>query len=52
LPDRRDAFLLFARFEVKLEQYAGNLGRAAVELRQDWRTDKLLAAARSAADRG
>ncbi len=37
-----DAFSLFARFEAKLEQYAGNLGRAAVELAKDWRTDKLL----------
>ncbi len=30
------------RFEAKLEQYAGNLGRAAVELAKDWRTDKML----------
>src|SRR5437763_8444255 len=37
-----DAFSLFARFETKLEQYAGNLGRAAVELAKDWRTDKIL----------
>jgi ATP-dependent HslUV protease, peptidase subunit HslV len=37
-----DAFSLFARFESKLEQYAGNLGRAAVELAKDWRTDKML----------
>ena len=37
-----DAFSLLARFETKLEQYAGNLGRAAVELAKDWRTDKLL----------
>src|ERR1700712_3892027 len=37
-----DAFSLFARFETKLEQYAGNLPRAAVELAKDWRTDKLL----------
>src|SRR6202020_9880 len=37
-----DAFSLFARFEVKLEQYHGNLGRAAVELGKDWRTDKML----------
>ncbi len=37
-----DAFSLFARFEVKQEQYAGNLGRAAVELARDWRTDKML----------
>jgi ATP-dependent HslUV protease, peptidase subunit HslV len=37
-----DAFNLFTRFEVKLEQYAGNLHRAAVELAKDWRTDKML----------
>ena len=37
-----DAFSLFSRFESKLEQYAGNLPRAAVELAKDWRTDKLL----------
>jgi len=37
-----DAFSLFARFESKLEQYHGNLSRAAVELAKDWRTDKYL----------
>ena len=37
-----DAFSLFSRFEAKLEQYHGNLGRAAVELAKDWRTDKAL----------
>lgn len=37
-----DAFALFTRFEAKLEQYSGNLGRSAVELAKDWRTDKLL----------
>src|SRR5580765_6524800 len=37
-----DAFSLFARFEAKLDQYHGNLGRAAVELAKDWRTDKVL----------
>ncbi len=37
-----DAFTLFSRFEAKLEQYHGNLGRAAVELARDWRTDKFL----------
>ena len=37
-----DAFSLFSRFESKLEQFAGNLGRAAVELAKDWRTDKML----------
>src|SRR6201989_2648890 len=37
-----DAFSLFSRFEAKLEQYHGNLGRGAVELAKDWRTDKAL----------
>jgi ATP-dependent HslUV protease subunit HslV len=37
-----DAFSLFARFETKLEQFNGNLARAAVELTKDWRTDKVL----------
>ena len=37
-----DAFSLFSRFESKLEQYAGNLNRSAVELAKDWRTDKML----------
>lgn len=37
-----DSFALFARFESKLEQYRGNLERAAVELARDWRTDRLL----------
>ncbi len=37
-----DAFTLFERFEVKLEQYQGNLLRAAVELAKDWRTDRAL----------
>ena len=37
-----DAFTLFSRFEAKLEQYHGNLGRAAVELAKDWRTDKAM----------
>src|ERR1035438_5112065 len=37
-----DAFSLFSRFEAKLEQYHGNLNRAAVELAKDWRTDKML----------
>src|SRR5258708_30590903 len=36
-----DAFSLFARFEAKLAQYHGNLGRAPVELAKDWRTDKV-----------
>jgi ATP-dependent HslUV protease subunit HslV len=37
-----DAFSLFDRFNTKLEQYHGNLQRAAVELAKDWRTDKML----------
>ena len=37
-----DALSLFARFEDKLQQYGGNLSRAAVELAKDWRTDKSL----------
>ncbi len=37
-----DAFTLFEKFEAKLEQYSGNLTRAAVELAKDWRTDKVL----------
>jgi ATP-dependent HslUV protease subunit HslV len=37
-----DAFSLFSRFEAKLEQFHGNIGRAAVELAKDWRTDKYL----------
>jgi ATP-dependent HslUV protease subunit HslV len=37
-----DAFTLFERLERKLEQYNGQLMRAAVELAKDWRTDKYL----------
>ena len=37
-----DAFSLCERFEKKLEQYAGNLTRAAVSLAQDWRSDKVM----------
>ena len=37
-----DAFTLFAKFEQKLEQYQGNLMRAAVELVKEWRTDRIL----------
>ncbi|OHC65866.1 MAG: HslU--HslV peptidase proteolytic subunit [Rhodocyclales bacterium RIFCSPLOWO2_02_FULL_63_24] len=37
-----DAFTLFERFEAKLEQYQGNLMRAAVELAKDWRSDRAL----------
>ena len=37
-----DAFTLYERFEAKLEQYQGNLLRAAVELAKDWRSDRAL----------
>jgi len=37
-----DALALFTRFEAKLEEYGGNLERAAVELARDWRTDRAL----------
>ena len=37
-----DAFTLFDKLEQKLEQFKGNLMRAAVELAKDWRTDKIL----------
>ena len=37
-----DAFTLSERFEAKLEQYSGSLARAAVELAQDWRSDKYM----------
>jgi ATP-dependent HslUV protease subunit HslV len=37
-----DAFTLFERLEGKLEQYPGQLLRAAVELAKDWRTDRYL----------
>ena len=37
-----DAFSLLSRFEAKLEQYHGNLDRAAIELAKEWRTDKIL----------
>jgi ATP-dependent HslUV protease subunit HslV len=37
-----DAFALFARFEAKLDEYKGNLSRAAIELAKDWRLDKAL----------
>src|SRR5262245_19311117 len=37
-----DSFALFARFEAKLEQYRGNLDRAAVELAREWRMDRAL----------
>lgn len=37
-----DAFTLFERFEAKLDEFGGNLVRAAVELAKDWRKDKYL----------
>jgi ATP-dependent HslUV protease subunit HslV len=37
-----DAFTLFERLEAKLEQYPGQLTRAAVEMAKDWRTDRYL----------
>ncbi len=37
-----DAFALFSRFENKLEEYRGNLSRAAIELAKDWRLEKAL----------
>src|SRR5512132_1847291 len=37
-----DAFALFSRFEMKLEEHRGNLERSAIELAKDWRTDKML----------
>lgn len=37
-----DAFTLFEKFEAKLQEYHGNLQRAAVELAKEWRSDKVL----------
>jgi len=37
-----DAFTLFEKFEGKLDEYRGNLPKAAVELAKEWRTDKFL----------
>lgn len=37
-----DALTLFEKFETKLDEYSGNLQRAAVELAKEWRTDKYL----------
>lgn len=37
-----DAFTLFEKYEEKLEQYNGNLKRAAVEMAKEWRKDKFL----------
>ena len=45
-----DAFTLFDKLEQRLEQYKGNLMRAAVELSKDWRTDKMLRRLEAPAD--
>ncbi|WP_100399354.1 ATP-dependent protease subunit HslV [Bacillus sp. FJAT-44742] len=37
-----DAFTLFEKFEVKLQEFSGDLKRAAVELAKEWRSDKVL----------
>ena len=37
-----DAFTLFEKFDAKLQEYRGNLSRAAVTLAKDWRTDRIL----------
>ncbi|MEE9554400.1 MAG: ATP-dependent protease subunit HslV [candidate division Zixibacteria bacterium] len=37
-----DAITLFEKFEAKIEEFSGNLPRAAVELAKEWRTDKYL----------
>jgi len=37
-----DGLALYARLEIKLEEYAGNLERSVVELAKDWRTDRAL----------
>jgi len=37
-----DAFTLFEKFEAKLEEFRGNLSKAAVELAKEWRMDKML----------
>jgi ATP-dependent HslUV protease, peptidase subunit HslV len=37
-----DAMALFAKFEAKIEEYRGNLERAAVELAKEWRTDRVM----------
>jgi len=37
-----DAFTLFEKFEMRLEEFGGNLSRAAVELAKEWRTDRFL----------
>jgi len=37
-----DALTLFEKFEAKLDEFSGNIARAAVELAKEWRTDKYL----------
>jgi ATP-dependent HslUV protease subunit HslV len=37
-----DALTLFEKFEARIEEFSGNLSRAAVELAKEWRTDKYL----------
>ena len=37
-----DAFTLFEKFDAKLQEFRGNLSRAAVELAKEWRTDRVL----------
>ena len=37
-----DAIALFEKFETRIDEYSGNLSRAAVELAKEWRTDKYL----------
>jgi ATP-dependent HslUV protease subunit HslV len=37
-----DAFALLERFEAKVKDFPGNIGRAATELARDWRTDRAL----------
>ncbi len=37
-----DAFSLLDRFEGKLDEFKGNLKRAAIELAKDWRSDRVL----------
>lgn len=37
-----DAFTLFTKFEAKLEEFNGNMTRAAVEMAKEWRTDRVL----------
>jgi ATP-dependent HslUV protease subunit HslV len=50
-----DALALFTKFEARLEEYRGNLERAAVEMSKEWRTDRVLRELRAflvVADRG